>query len=123
MDNLVAVRLTAAQVRLVESIVAIPEELERALRSCFEEAEGTACRVPYEVLEQLAGWLAAEANREENGRRRESIDRVYDEIQTALWEFDDQRISRGEPVPIGAMAVIEGNEASGARRKRSARKA
>ncbi|MCK4546553.1 MAG: hypothetical protein KAW17_03840 [Candidatus Eisenbacteria sp.] len=100
MNNLVKVRLTSPQIKLIESVTAIPGNLEKSLREAVRSSAGTTRQIPYADLDQLAGWLAAEANREETLRRRRSLDRLYDEVQTALWEFDDRRIASGEPMPV-----------------------
>ena len=121
MDDLVTVRLTDAQVRLIESIVAIPEDLEKSLHEAFQDSEGQRYAVSYTMLDHLLGWVAAEANREEAMRRRRMLDRVYREVQLALWEFDDQRIANGEPVPVGVLSALE-DSGAGAKKKRRSRK-
>ncbi len=106
MDNLVKVRLTTPQVRLIENIVAIPDDIEKSIQKAAKKADGPIREIPYEILDQLAGWLAAEANYEENARRRRSLDLIYDEVQTALWEFDDRKIARGESIPFALGEAI-----------------
>ncbi len=112
MNNLVRVRLTLPQVRVIEGIAAIPDDIEKAVKLAAKKADGPIREMPYEVLDQLAGWLAAEANYEENARRRRSLDSIYDEVQTALWEFDDHQIARGEPIPAAAGESITQADAS-----------
>jgi hypothetical protein len=106
MDNLVEVRLTTPQIKLIESIAALPDELEKSLKAAVKKSEGRTHRIAYADLDQLAGWLAAEANYEESVRRRRSLDRLYDEVQSALWEFDDRRIASGEPMPVVPSEMI-----------------
>jgi hypothetical protein len=122
MDHMVEIRLTPPQIRLIESIVAIPDQLEQSLKKAAKETPGPRLRVPYVDLDQLAGWLAAEANYEESVRRRRSLDKLYDEVQTALWDFEDRKIAEGEPMPVApAESIPEAMSATTKTRKRAAR--
>jgi hypothetical protein len=122
MDNLVAVRLTVPQLKLIDSIVAIPDDLESSIKQATRKSDGTLYEIPYVALDQLAGWLAAEANHEESARRKSSLERLYDEIQTALWEFDDRRIAAGEPVPVVADTAIARAQSASSGRGKTARR-
>jgi hypothetical protein len=123
MDHLVEIRLTPPQFKLIESIVAIPDDLEKALKRAAKENPGPRLRVPYVDLDQLAGWLAAEANYEEGVRRKRSLDKLYDEVQTALWDFEDRTLADGGPMPVApAESIPEADLMKPKTRKRAPRK-
>lgn len=104
MEGLVELCLTSPQLKLIESVTAIPKGLQESVKHAAEHAKGSRIHIPYDDLDQLAGYLAAEANYEEKHSRKRLLERLYDEVQTALWDFDDRRIAAS---PLSTVAPPE----------------
>jgi len=100
MEEVVELRLTLPQKKLMQSIPSFPDDLGKTVKQAVKKARGTRVQLPYEELEQVAGWLAAEANYEEQARRRQALDRLYERVQNALWDFEDQRLVHAATAPV-----------------------
>ena len=55
-------------------------------------AEGTGIRVELSLdeIEDIQGYVAAEANHTKNSKRRKELDRLFDKLQVFLDTYDDQ---------------------------------
>jgi len=123
MKDKVEVRLTSPQIKIIESIP-LPEEVEQSVLQAAKEANGTRVQIPKKELEQLAGWIAAEANSEERARRKQSVCRVYDEIQAALWEYEERRIAEdrlGPALPKEVIIPVRRSKAASSKKKAKSR--
>lgn len=55
--------------------------------------DGTGIRVDLSLddIEEIQGYVAAEANHTNNSKRRKELDRLFDKLQVFLDTYDDQR--------------------------------
>jgi hypothetical protein len=89
---------------LLESLVLIPEEVEKVVRST--PASGPLL-LTLDGLDDLAGHVAAQANHAEEKRLQKALDRVYKNIEMLLDSYTDQEALTGERPPNSLAEAVD----------------
>jgi Plasmid pRiA4b ORF-3-like protein len=83
----VEVDLTDAERRnLLEDLTCLDPELETALRNT---SSGQPVKMTLDDLDQLSGWVAAEANHTKNKKLERTLDRIFDKIGRLLGTYTE----------------------------------
>jgi hypothetical protein len=83
----VALRLTDAEKAiLLERVTILPQEAETAIRSM---PGGEPVRLSLDELDDLNGFVAAEANHTEDKKLAKALDRVFDKIEKLLGRYTE----------------------------------
>src|SRR5689334_11616688 len=87
-DEKLPVKLTAAERKLVlEGLTCPDEQIEQVVR---ETPAGEPVRLTLDDLDDLGGFIAAEANHCPDKSKAKRLDTIFDKIQNLLDEFTDE---------------------------------
>jgi hypothetical protein len=90
----VAVPFTEAEKRLMERVV-LADEYANRLRPAGKD-DGYSGEFTLEDIDDLLGFIAAEANQTRSGKLQDALDELYERLQGLLDEYDDGNERRME---------------------------
>lgn len=68
----------------------LPSDLEQRIRVGVARNEGTVARFTLDELDELAGYVAAEANHSKDKKAQKELDRLFERIQALLDAHTDE---------------------------------
>lgn len=88
--------LTREELHELRNNLTFDPESEGLIYGATVTDRGIVMRATEEELDNLQGFIAAESNHEENRRRRNILDRIYDKIQPLLERLSGDNTGAGE---------------------------
>lgn len=84
----VALEPTSAEREVLRGTIILDEDIESRIR--VSVAGRQEIRFTLEELDELAGYVAAEANHAENRRRQRRLDRICEKVESLLGTFEEE---------------------------------
>jgi hypothetical protein len=76
------------ELKLLNEIIIISEEIEKGISHAKQEDDNYRLKLSYDDLDELLGFVAAEANHEKSVKRQDRLDNLCDKLK-GLLEFSE----------------------------------
>ena len=83
-EEILVLQLTNAQYEALKEVMILDEEPEAMVNNAKPTDKGFVLTGPWDVFDDLAGFVASEANHSESQKKQKVLDRICEKIEELL---------------------------------------